>query len=121
MRFPPKFVIWVEESIFTTSFSISINRELVGFFGSSRGLRQRNPKSLYLFVIAIEALSCSLAKLQNNRNFRHHWTCKVNNVKHLYLTYDFILFCKEDKDSIGLIKVTHDVFHTWFGLQANPS
>lgn len=121
MGFPPKYVMWVEECISITSFSISVNKELVGFFGSSRELRQGHPISPYLFVIAMEDLSYSLAKLWNNKNFGHHWRCKVNNITHLCFVDYLILICKVDKDLVGLIKATLDVFHTSYGLQANPS
>ena len=57
MGFPSMFIGWIRECVSTPRYSININRELVGFFGSSRGLRQGDLISSYLFVLVMEVLS----------------------------------------------------------------
>lgn len=58
------------------SFLISMNKELMGFFNSSKKLKQMDPFSPYFFVMAIEVLSYMLGELKNNENFNHNWKCK---------------------------------------------
>ena len=55
---------WIKWCISSPSFSISINGTPSNFFQSSKGLRQGDPISSYLFVIAMEPLSRLLLKAQ---------------------------------------------------------
>ena len=80
MGFGAKLISWIEWCISTVCFSILINKTPSGFFQSSRGLRQRDPLSPYIFVIVMEVLSC-LLKRANEGGFCRGGNLVVEEVR----------------------------------------
>jgi len=73
--FPEIVIQWITECISTVKFSININGELCGFFAGEKGLRQGDPMSPYLFVLAMEVFSGLMNKMSTNKRFKFHWRC----------------------------------------------
>jgi hypothetical protein len=55
--FGQKWCSWIAYCISTVSFSVLINGSSAGFFNRSKGVRQGDPLSPFLFVIVMEAFS----------------------------------------------------------------
>ncbi|RVX02541.1 putative ribonuclease H protein [Vitis vinifera] len=69
MGFGHRWINWMKWCCSSATFSILINGSPLGFFRKSRGLRQGNPLSPYLFLFAMEALSQLLSSARNGALF----------------------------------------------------
>ncbi|KAL0282747.1 UNVERIFIED_CONTAM: hypothetical protein Sradi_7253000, partial [Sesamum radiatum] len=58
--FPERFIQWIVECVTTPSYSVCFNGAPHGFFRGTRGLRQGDPMSPFLFVLVMEVLTLIL-------------------------------------------------------------
>ncbi|KAL0284163.1 UNVERIFIED_CONTAM: putative mitochondrial protein [Sesamum radiatum] len=101
--FPDIFIGWIEECVTTPMFSVCINGNPHGFFKGSRGLRQGDPMSPFLFVLIMEVLQLMLQQLiDQNEGFSFHWRCKEIGLFQLCFADDLLLFCKADVASVRI-------------------
>ena len=83
-------------------FFVLINGKPCGFFQSSRGLRQGDPLSPALFIIAVEVLSRSLNELMGNPKFDPFSVAQgCPTLTHLAYADDIIIFCNGGKRSLA--------------------
>ncbi|GFS35680.1 hypothetical protein Acr_00g0041440 [Actinidia rufa] len=120
-RFPSQFINWVMQCVSTTSYSISINGSLHGFFKGNQSLRQEDPLSPFLFAICLEVLSRSMVRLNRNPKFTHHPKCLELAISHLAFADDLILFSSGDAASVGLVMECLKNFGYYSGLSINAS
>lgn len=64
MGYGVKWRCWILFCIRSASFSVLVNGSPTGFFGSSRGLRQGDPLSPFLFIMVSKALSKMIKKAE---------------------------------------------------------
>ncbi|KAK2658646.1 hypothetical protein Ddye_005179 [Dipteronia dyeriana] len=121
-HFPPKIITWIKACLTTPKFFISINGELVGFFSGKRGLRQRDPMSPYLIVIAKKVLSKILTKrIVDSPSFKYHWKCDKRKLSHLCFDNDLIMLFHGSPSSTLVLKAALDEFSLLSGLLANQA
>ena len=99
MGFGEKWTGWISWWISTVTFFVLINGTPAGFFNSSRGLRQGDPLSPYLFVIGMEALSRLIFRAVREGGYLSG--CKIKEksgdevlVSHLLFADDTLVFCE---------------------------
>ena len=119
---PVKLVMWIRECITNPRFSISLNGSMVGYFKGGKGLRQGDPISPYLFVIAMEAFTRIMQKkVQEPTQFKFHPYCKALKITHLSLADDLLIFTAANLPIINLVKEGLKEFKVASGLDINPS
>lgn len=121
MGFPKQFIDWIEKCITSPMFSIKVNGALEGFFEGKTGLRQGDPISPYLFVIAMEALNSCLQKAANCPEFKFHWKAEPVRLTHLVFADDVLLFSRGDFQSVSLLFNAVTQFSLISGLHPSSS
>ena len=104
MGFGEKWLKWIKWCLSTTSFSLLVNGTPSGFFQSSRGLRQGDPFSPYLFVIAMEVLNCLLKRAACDGFLSVYQVQgrgrKGVEVSHLLFADDTLIFCEAREEQM---------------------
>ena len=123
MGFGSRWLTWIKWCISTASFSILINGSSTGFFPSSRGLRQGDPLSPYLFVIGMEALSCMINRAVDD-NYISGSRVAIGrgedmSISHLLYADDTLIFCEADLDQLKFLSWILMWFEAMVGLKIN--
>ena len=123
MGFGGRWIRWIKWCISTASFSVLVNGSPAGYFPSSRGLRQGDPLSPYLFVIGMEALSCLLNRATDGNYLSGTKIADGRGeelvISHLLYADDTLLFCKANNDELKFISWILMWFEAVSGLKIN--
>lgn len=103
MNFPDKFLKWVKLCLSTVSFSINLNGSLTGRFTSTRGIRQGDPLSHSLFILAMEGFNQILNQKIRIQELNYHPRCERLKISNLAFADDLFILCKADISSIKVV------------------
>ena len=105
--FGHKWCSWIEFCISLASFSVLINGLPPGFFNSSRGIRQGDLISPFLFVIVMEAFNRMVKASIDHSLFSGfavgaRWSKQVH-ISHIFFADDTLVFCGASLDQVHAI------------------
>jgi hypothetical protein len=114
---------WVElimKCVTTVKYQIKVNGEFTQQFTPTRGLRQGDPLSPYLFVICAEGLSALLHDAEINGRISGVKICPTAPaVTHLFFADDSILLIKADEEEALALREVLDLYENCSGQCIN--
>lgn len=120
LELPEQLCNIIYHCISSASISINWNGEHTSSFSSSRSLRQGDPISPYLFILAIERLSHKINDLVNEGSWRPLKIGRGDGPKISHVCFaDLILFAKANLDQVNMIKNAPVDFCHWFDKKVN--
>ena len=110
-QFPQNIVKVIMSCVTSTKISILFNGEALELFNPSRGIRQGDPLSSYLFILCMEYLGHLIDKKCMEEVCKPLKASRDNiGISHLFFADDLILFAKVDEDSCETISEVLDEF-----------
>ncbi|GKB02393.1 aspartic peptidase, partial [Tanacetum coccineum] len=114
--FHPIMIKWIMAYVTSTSFSLSLNGDIHGFFKGKRGLRQGDPLSPCLFTLVMDVLTLMLNRRINLSGlFQYHKHSEELRIINVCFTDDLFIFACGDLDSAHVIMEALKEFKTTSG------
>ncbi|WZY72874.1 hypothetical protein YC2023_005114 [Brassica napus] len=121
LAIPESYIKLIYQCLTTASFSVVVNGATGGFLKSTRGIRQGDPLSPYLFVLAMECLSRLLLSRYEEGSIGYHPRTENLKISHLMFADDVMVFFDGSSNSLHGISECLDDFASWSGLHMNAS
>ena len=104
LGFLEKWIERVMTCVTTTSFSILLNGKPYGNMTPSRGIRQGDPLSPYVFLLCAEGFTSLLAKAKSDGKIHGATICRgAPKVSDLLFAVDSLLFYRETQNEVEVV------------------
>ena len=118
--FCEKFSSWIFKCIAFVSYTLLINGSKSKSFHPSRGLRQGDPLSPYLFIICQEVLSRLIDREMHNGAIKGVKADRAGPpISHLMHANDLVLFCKAKFSELSALERCLMTYCEWSGQLVN--
>jgi hypothetical protein len=118
--FADQWVHLIMTCVRTVTYSVLINGQPHGQINPSRGIRQGDPLSPYLFLLCAEGLSNLLKKAETERSITGLAIARGGpRINHLFFADDSVLFCKASPQEWGNIQAILDLYESASGQKLN--
>ena len=88
----------------TVNYSVLVNGEPCGMINPTRGIRQGDPISPFLFLLCTEGLNGLLKKVEGNRDIHGFSLCRRGpKLTHLLFADNSLLFCRATMEECGKV------------------
>jgi hypothetical protein len=105
LGFSHQFVDWIMKCTTSVRYSVKFNGTLLDSFAPSRGLRQGDPLSPFLFLFVVDGLSALLNKGIVDNMISPIKVCRrAPGVSHLLFADNTLLFFKSTRDQAERVK-----------------
>ena len=109
--FTSKWISLIKCCIRSASFSILLNGEPHGLIHPSRGVRQGDPLSPYLFLTCAKGLHSLIKQVEHSGKIRGVSLCRDGpKVSHLFFSDDSLLFCKANEQECKSVLEILDMY-----------
>jgi len=121
MSFPVLWRKWIRECVGTATTSVLVNGSPTDEFPLQRGLRQGDPLSSFLFLLAVEGLNILMKSLVENQLFSGYSIGMVNPVmvSHLQFADDTLLLGTKSWSNVRALRFAVVIFEAMSGLKVN--
>jgi hypothetical protein len=122
LGFHSKWIQWIMSCVTTVRYSVRFNNSQLESFKPSRGLRQGDPLSHYLFLFVADGLSHLMQKEVRTRNLMELHICRTApGISHLLFTDDTLIFFQASKEQAGIIQKVIARFESGTDQLVNPT
>uniref|UniRef100_A0A453JMN7 Reverse transcriptase domain-containing protein n=1 Tax=Aegilops tauschii subsp. strangulata TaxID=200361 RepID=A0A453JMN7_AEGTS len=121
LGFAPTWISMIMGMVSSVNFSVMFNGNRLESFKPTRGIRQGDPISPYLFLLAAEGLSCLLKNNQSWHLSGIQVAQTAPSVSHLLFADNSLLFFKAHGDGVNELSSCLDRYCSASGQRINLS